>query len=71
MNTMDKILAVLLITVLVFAGTVIWFNFHEKQVQDSLINMFLGICAAELAAMGGIKAFKLRYQKQTRKRKTK
>ena len=70
MNTMDKMLAVLLITVLAFTGTVIWANLNDRMIQDSLINMFLGMCAAELVAMGGIKAFKLRYRKQTKERKT-
>ena len=63
---MKLILVILLITVLLFAGTVVWFNFHDKQVQDSLINMFLGMCATELVAMGGIKAFKLRYQRKNK-----
>jgi Na+/H+ antiporter NhaC len=59
---MKKMLLILLITVLAFAGTVIWFNYNDRQIQDSLINMFLGMCAAELVAMGGIKAFKVKYQ---------
>ena len=58
--TMNKILLVVLVTGLLFVVTVLVYNFHDKQVQDSLINMFLGALTAELATMGGIKAFKIK-----------
>ena len=63
MKTQDKILLILLVTILAFVVTVIVFNFNGLQVQDSLINMFLGICGGELVTMGGIQIFKKRREK--------
>lgn len=67
MKKMDIILTVLLLTVLVFAVTVIVFNALGLQVQDSLIHTFLGMCATELVAMGGIKIFNVKYEDDGKK----
>lgn len=61
-NTFDKILLVLLITILAFVITVLIFNAKGMFVQDSLIQLFLGLCATELATMGGIKMFKTKHE---------
>lgn len=62
-DMMDKILKILLVTILAFVITVLVYNALGLVVQDTLINMFLGACIAELAAMGGIKAFKIKHEK--------
>lgn len=64
MNTMDKMLLILLVTALTFVITVLVYNFNDKQVQPELITMFLGACGTELAAMGGIQAFKIKHKKK-------
>ena len=57
MTVTNKILVILLFTILAFVGITIFFNWNDKQIQSELINMFLGLCATELVAMGGIKIF--------------
>lgn len=60
MNTMDKMLLTLLITVLAFVITVLVYNYQGKFVQETLIQLFLGGIITEIATMGGIKIFKVR-----------
>lgn len=66
---MNKMLLILLFTIIAFVVTVLVYNALGLQVQDSLINMFLGAATAELVAMGGIKAFKLKYEAKPKTRK--
>ena len=53
--TMNKVIVVILLTVFLFAAVVIFCNINGVYVQDSLVQMFLSIMAAELVTMGGIK----------------
>ena len=71
MNTMDKIITILLLTVFAFVISVLYFNWNDKQVQDSLIQLFLGMIAAELTTMGGIKMLKINHSKPKKTRKPK
>ena len=64
MPTMTKILLVLLVTILAFVGTVLWYNFTGRLVQDSLIQWFGATCTGELVTMGGIQIFKIREEKK-------
>ena len=57
---MNKMLLILLITCLTFVGIVLFYNYNDKLIQESLINNFLDIIKVELLAMGGIKAFKIK-----------
>lgn len=56
--TMNKIIVAMFFTVLAFIVTVLVYNYHSLQVQDSLINGFYVLMGAELTAMGGIKITK-------------
>lgn len=58
--TMNKIIAVIIGTVLVFSAITLYFNYHGKQVQDTLITAFFTLFGAELATMGGIQITKTR-----------
>ena len=60
--SMNKMLLILVITILLFVIAVFTYNFLDKQVQPELINMFLAACIAELTTMGGIKAFKIKHK---------
>lgn len=57
MGVMNRVLTILLITILCFVSITMFFNFNDKQVQPELINGFLALCGTELVAMGGIKIF--------------
>ena len=58
--TLTKALIVLLVTILIFVVTVFVFEWYGKPVSDTLIATFLGMCATELATMGGIQIFKIK-----------
>lgn len=60
---MEKIVWCMIFTFVIFAVIVVICNVNTIQVQDSLINMFMGTIATELATMGGIQIFKVKHPK--------
>lgn len=64
MKAMDIALLMTFFTLLIFVGVVIICNINGIEIQDSLINMFLGIIGAEITACGGIKIFKVKHNRK-------
>lgn len=60
MKALDVALLLTFATLLAFVTVVIVCNVKGILIQDSLINMFLGIVGAEIATCGGITIFKNR-----------
>lgn len=59
---MIKIVWSLIVTLVAFTVTVLFFNYNGKQVQPELITGFIAAITGELATMGGIKVFKVRHE---------
>lgn len=60
MNTMDKVLIVVLVTVVAFVAVCFVYAWYEKPVQGELIVGFFGLVTGECGAMGWIKTTKER-----------
>ena len=71
MGTMNKILALIGITALVFIYTRFYFVWNDKTVPDALIISFFGAISAEGFIMGLIKNIKIKaeneYKKETKR----
>lgn len=59
---MKRIVWSLIITLVAFTVTVLFFNYNGKEVQPELITGFIVAVTGELATMGGIKVFKVRHE---------
>lgn len=60
LNTMDKILVVVFLTVVTFIAICLYFYWHDKMISDALIYGFFGLITGECGAMGWIKTTKER-----------
>lgn len=60
MKALNVALLITFFTLLAFVTVVVLCNIRNIQIQDSLINMFLGIIGTEIATCGGITIFKNR-----------
>lgn len=58
MGTMNKILAILGVTTLVFIVVCFYFVWHDKMIPDSLIISYFGAIGTEGFVMGWIKNVK-------------
>lgn len=62
MRGLDVALFITFFTLIAFVVFVAICNVNKIEVQDSLINMFLGIVGAEIASCGGIQIFKIKHK---------
>ena len=64
MGTMNKILALIGITTLIFISVCFVFVWHNKAVPDSLIISYFGAISAEGFVMGLIKNVKVKMERE-------
>lgn len=62
MKALNIALLMTFFTLIVFVIFVAMCNVNGIQIQDSLINMFLGIIGAEITTCGGIQIFKVKHK---------
>ena len=63
-GTMNVVLVIVLATVLVFIGIVLYMDWRGIVVQDSLIVSFFGMAGGECGVLGWIKTTKERKQER-------